>query len=117
MPLILELALLFFIGLAVPILLFRWFLRRYVGSDKGTLDTAGTYGRGWGAAHWENLNNRKAGEPEKRKPQDNFEGARIQAAPTPMHISEPSRLAIQDNSKPVNLSDLLPDEKSKQSRR
>jgi hypothetical protein len=117
MPFLLEFALMFFIGLVVPILLFRWFLQKYVGSDKGTIDTAESYGRGWGDAHWQRLNNRQSGEAEKSKPTHDFEGARIQASPTPMHIPDTSRLAVEDNSDPVPLSDLLQDEKSKKSRR
>ena len=111
MPFLLEFFLLFFIGLAVPILLFRWVLQKYVGSDRGMIDTADDYGRGWGDAHWQRLNNRQPGEAEKRKPSHDFEGARIQAAPTPLHKPEPSRLAVKDDAKPVPLSDLLPDGK------
>ena len=116
MPFILEFALLFFIGLVVPVLLFRWFLQKYVGSDRSTLDTTEDYGRGWGDAHWQRLNNRQPGEAEKRKSSHDFEGAQIQAAPTPQHIPDTSRLAAKDNSDPVPLSDLLKDEQSKHSR-
>lgn len=113
---IIELLLLFIIGLAGPILLFRWFLRKYVGADEGTLDSIKGYGRGWGDAHWQRLNNRQQGESEKRKSTHDFEGARIRAEPTPMHIADISRLSVEDDADPIPLSDLLTDEESKQSR-
>ncbi|MDQ7024138.1 MAG: hypothetical protein Q9P01_04485 [Anaerolineae bacterium] len=109
MPPILELLLLFIIGLVAPILLFRWLLRKYVGSDEGTLDRVEGYARGWGDAHWQQLNNRQQGEAEKPKHSHAFEGARIRAEPSPMHMPQPSRLSVSEDADPIPLSDLLPD--------